>query len=826
MEKPPEDNIETTPEEIETTSEENNKNIIPRLLEDEMKQSYLDYAMSVIVSRALPNIKDGLKPVHRRILFAMNELGIVHGKPFKKSARIVGEVLGKYHPHGDSAVYDTLVRMAQEFSLRYPLINGQGNFGSIDGDSAAAMRYTEARMNKIGEEVLADIDKDTVDFVPNFDGTEKEPSVLPTKIPLLLINGSVGIAVGMATNIPPHNLTEVCNATIALIKNPDADVNELMTHIQGPDLPTGGLIFGTQGIELAYKTGRGKVKVRAKTHIEEVRGRTAIIVDEIPYQVNKADLVVDVANNVKNKVIEGISDIRDESDREGMRIVIELKRDASSEVVLNQLYKHTRFQTTIGMILLCLIDNIPRIIDVKTMLQHFIDHRKDVVTKRTQFDLTKAEKQAHILEGLKVAVENLDEAVNLIKKASNAQEAKTQLITRFNIDEIQSQAILDMKLQRLTGLERDKIIEEHKKILEIIKALQEILESDEKKFEIITEELQEIITKYGDDRRTEIFAGGDDGDLNIEDLIEPEDVAVTVTHSGYVKRVSLTEYKSQNRGGKGIIAAGRKDEDFVEKVFVANTHSYLLCFTNIGKVHWLKVYQIPEGTRQAKGKAIVNLLPLEEGEIVSTIMPIKEFKEGEYLILITKKGIVKKSLLQDYAKPRKGGVRGVVLDEGDVLIQALKTTGDNEIMIATANGIASRFSEKDLRPTGRVTRGSRGIYLREEDYVVGGILAQQGTTILTITENGFGKRTPIEDYRLIKRGGKGVINIQTSERNGNVVSVTSVTDEDEIMLISKSGVMIRTRANGISVIGRNTQGVRIMRINEEDKVVSATSIIE
>lgn len=834
--KSQENNVdEISAEELDQKEELDNQNaflkndrIIEHPLEDEMKKSYLDYAMSVIISRALPDVRDGLKPVHRRILYAMHELGLTKNKSYKKCARIVGEVLGKYHPHGDTAVYDSLVRMAQSFALRYPLINGQGNFGSVDGDRAAAMRYTESRMEKIAEDVLADIDKDTVNFVDNFDGSEQEPSVLPTRVPLLLTNGSVGIAVGMATNIPPHNLNEVCKATIELIRNPDISEEELISNISGPDFPTGGLIFGKRGIESAYKTGRGKIKIRAKTHIEETAKRTSIILDEIPYQVNKSDLVIEIANNAKDKTIEGISDIRDESDRQGMRVVIELKRDANPDVVLNQIYKRTRAQVTFGMILLCLVNNIPKVLPLRDILSNFIDHRKEVITRRTQFDLTKAEKQAHILLGLKVAIENLDKTIKIVRESESGKVAKENLIEMYSIDEIQAQAILDMRLQKLTGLERDKLVDDYNNLLEKIAGFKSILDSDEEKSRIIIEETEEEVKKYGDERKTEIYEADDeDADIDLEALIKPEDEVVTITNSGYIKRVSLDTYKSQGRGGRGIIATGKKEEDFVEQLFVANTHSYLLCFTNLGQIHWIKVYRLPEGSRQAKGKAIVNLLPIdvEAGEQVTTIIPVKEFKEGDYLVLITKKGIVKKSLLKDYSKPRNGGVRGIVLDKGDELVKALMTNGENEVMIATAKGIASRISEDDIRPQGRATRGSRGINLASEDEVIGGIVAEPSKTILTVTEFGYGKRTPVEDYRLIRRGGKGVINIQTSDRNGNVVSVMAVDEEDEIMLISKKGIVIRTRAQGVSCIGRNTQGVRLMRLKEGDKTVSATKVV-
>jgi len=807
-------------EEIKSEKEDR---IIVEQLSKEMKRSYLDYAMSVIVSRALPDARDGLKPVHRRILYAMSELGLTHSKTYKKCARIVGEVLGKYHPHGDTAVYDSLVRLAQDFSLRYPLVDGQGNFGSIDGDNAAAMRYTESRMQKITESVLEDIEKNTVEFRENFDGSETEPTILPTKVPLLLINGAVGIAVGMATNIPPHNLTEICTAIIKTIENPEIEVNELLEIVTGPDFPTGGIVYGTKGIKLAYTTGKGKVKIRSKIHFEVIRNKETIIIDEIPYQVGKADLIIDIARKAKDKIIEGISDIRDESDRDGMRVVIELKKDANKEVVLNQLFKHSRMQTSQGINMLCLVNNVPRSLPLKEIIQIFIKHRKIIIIKRTQHDLTKAEKQAHILLGLKVAIENLDKTIKIVKESENAKTAKLELINVFSIDEVQAQAILDMKLQKLTGLERGKIIEDYNNLLRKIEEFKEILESDSLQYNIIKEETQKIIDKYGDERKTELIEY--DEDIDIEDLIKSEEDVVTITHAGYIKRIPLETYKAQGRGGKGVIATSKKEEDFVEQIFIANTHSYLLCFTNKGKIHWLKVYKIPEGSRQAKGKAIINLLPLSEGEQVTTIMPIKEFKENHFLVLITKKGIVKKTDLKEYSKPRNGGVRGIVLDENDELIKALMTNGSQEVMLATAKGNASRFSEKDMRSQGRATRGSRGIKLGEDDQVIGAIIAEKGKTILTVTKSGFGKRTDVEDYRLIRRGGKGVINIKTSERNGDVVGVIAVEEDNELMVISKNGVTIRTRASEISCIGRNTQGVRIMRLKEEDKVVSVAKVI-
>ncbi|MFT7615271.1 MAG: DNA gyrase subunit A [Candidatus Woesearchaeota archaeon] len=1201
------------------------KGVVSQLINDEMTQSFMAYAMSVIVSRALPDVRDGLKPVHRRILYAMHDMGITATKPFKKSARIVGEVLGKYHPHGDTAVYETMVRMAQDFSLRYLLVDGQGNFGSIDGDSAAAMRYcitgdslvltkegmlpiaslsntgtilsydgkkntyskffnsgkqsitrittkqgyalagsqnhpvlcwvkdmfgipriewkllsqvesgdhvllqrghnlfattdkvsqslafslgglvsegsfhqgkilfcnkdklyynkvkkgldsfaackyyeremkgdcfefdmyvqsivkklialglkqvkstekeipfsvlqsskkviraflqglfegdgsiaykvdkrhggkslelryhskskvlisqlktvllnfgivttkpyrdkrndcnqitisgntnvqrftseigffskrkqsitqksfttntgmskidtipfvndylhhnyaslkkynvdryesltknsakvasaitktdsqlvtflekhhffidtvdeikeeksqtvysikvdskchsfvangfinhnTEARMTKLAEETLTDIEKETVDFRLNFDESLKEPIVLPSKVPSLLVNGSVGIAVGMATNIPPHNLREIGNALIALIDNPEIEAVELINYVQGPDFPTGGIIHGRHGIYSAYKDGTGKVKVRAKTHVEEVHGRQAIIIDEVPYQVNKAQTIENIASLVKDKVIEGVHDIRDESDRTGMRVVFELKRDANIDVTLNQLFKHSRFQVTCGIINLCLVNNVPRILNLKEMLEYFLKHRFEVVTRRTQFELTKAQNRAHILIGLKIAIDNLDEAITIIRGAKNGSEAKEALMQSFPLDDIQSQAILDMKLQRLTGLEREKIVSEYNVIIDLIKELQVILDSRERKLTIIRDETKELIDKYGDERRTQIVDGA--LDVDDEDFIADEDDVVTITHSGYIKRINVDTYKAQRRGGRGIIATTTKEEDFVEKIFVAHSKSYLLFFTSLGQVHWLKVWQIPEGSRQSKGKAIVNLIPLQEGEEISAVIPVKEFTEGNSLILATKKGTVKKSSILDFSRPRQGGIRAIRLLDDDVLIGAALTTGSQEVILATRKGNAIRFDERNAREMGRVSQGVRGIRLNEDDHVVGMVIADDSQTLLTITENGYGKRTKIEEYRLINRGGKGVINISCSERNGNVIAVLPVEDETHLLFISKKGITIRTRADQISVIGRNTQGVRLMRLDQEDLVVSAAVV--
>ncbi len=806
-------------------AEKNNdkvEKIIPQVIEDEMKKSYIDYAMSVIVGRALPDVRDGLKPVHRRILYAMNDLGMQFNKSFKKSARIVGEVLGKYHPHGDTAVYDSMVRMAQEWSLRYPLIQGQGNFGSIDGDSAAAMRYTEARLAKISQEMLQDIEKDTVKFVDNFDGSLKEPTILPAKIPNLLVNGSSGIAVGMATNIPPHNLKEICNAVIAVIENPNLTTEELMQFVQGPDFPTGGIICGKQGIYQIFKTGRGKFKVRGKTKIEESNGKETIIVEEIPYQVNKSLLIEEMAALVRNKKVKGISDLRDESDREGMRIVIELNKGADHNIVLNQLYKHSRLQDTMGVTMLSLVDNEPKVLNLKQMIGFFIIHRSNIITKRTQFDLKKAKERAHILEGLITALKDIDSVIKKIKASKTVDDASKSLMKGYKLTSIQAKAILEMRLQKLASLEQENIKKEYSELLELIKKLEHILSNNDEILKIIKEETEDM-KKYSNERRTHFTEYQED--LDMEDLIKPHDVVVTITHSNYIKRLPVDTYKQQRRGGKGIIATGTKEEDFVENLFIANTHSYILFFTDKGKVYWLKVYSVPEASRQANGKAIVNLIQTEKDEKINALIPVKEFKEGEYLILATKKGIIKKTSLDAYSRPRKGGIIAINLDDDDELINAALTDGTKEIIIATKKGMAVRFNEQDARPIGRSARGVKGINLRKEDEVIGMVVADPSKTLLSITENGFGKRSKIEDYRLVRRASIGVINIKTSERNSNVVSIKTVDDDDELMFISKRGIIIRVPVKGISTIGRNTQGVRLMKLKEKDKVVSAAKII-
>ena len=799
--------------------------VLPINIEDEMKGSYMDYAMSVIVGRALPDVRDGLKPVHRRILYAMQELGTSSTKPHKKSARIVGEVMGKYHPHGDAAIYDTMVRMAQVFSYQYPLVDGQGNFGSVDGDSAAAMRYTEARLSKIAEELLLDLAKNTVDFIPNFDDTLKEPKVLPGKLPNLLVNGSSGIAVGMATNIPPHNLSEIVEGIITVIDNPQMSLSELMEVITGPDFPTGAYIVGKAGIQSAYATGRGTIKLRAKAEIEKLKsGKERIIVTEIPYQVNKAKLVEAIANLVRDKKIDTIADLRDESDRSGMRIVIDLKTSANGDIVLNQLYKHTQMETTFGIIFLALSDGQPKELTLIELIHCYIDHRKDVVIRRTQFELEKAEKRAHILEGLKIALANIDEVVKLIRSSKTVDEARNMLMEKFQLSKEQSQAILDMKLSSLSSLEREKIEEEYSKLIETIAHLKDILASEEKILGIIKEELIEIEEKYGGERRTEIIY--DSTDISIEDLIADEPVAITMTNDGYIKRMPVDTFKQQRRGGKGIIGTETKEEDFVCNLFVASTHDYVLFFTNKGKVHWLKVYEVPSSGRYSKGKAVVNLLHLEPDENVTATIPITSFDEGHYLIFATKKGTVKKTVLSSYSNPRKGGIIAIVLDEKDELIGVKLTNGNQEVILSSKQGKAIRFKETDVRGMGRAARGVKGISLSRDDEVISMDVVKEGAALLIITENGFGKRTAIDDYPSQRRGGKGVINIKTGKRNGLVVCIKEVLEDDEIIITSSNGIVIREQVKEVRVQGRNTQGVRMMKMNENDKVVSVTRIVK
>jgi DNA gyrase subunit A len=798
--------------------------INPILIDDEMKRSYISYAMSVIVGRALPDARDGLKPVHRRILFSMNEAGITHDKPYKKSARIVGDVLGKYHPHGDTAVYDSIVRMVQDFSLRYPLIDGQGNFGSIDGDQAAAMRYTEVRMDRVAEEMLVDIEKETVPFMPNYDGSMKEPVVLPAKLPNLLINGSTGIAVGMATNMPPHNIGEVIDGILMLIENPETQISELMTVIKGPDFPTGAHILGTAGIKSAYMTGRGPVKIRAVAEIQELKkDRQQIIVSELPYQVNKAKMIENIAQLVRDKVIAGISDLRDESDRDGIRVVIELSRGANANVILNQLYKHTQMATTFGVINLALVDGKPKELNLKQLLEIYLEYRMEIIQKRTLYDLNKSEERAHILEGLKIALDNIDAVVALIKGSANADEAKQGLMDNFGLDEVQAKAILDMRLQRLTGLETQKILDELEALIKLIEELRKILASDELKYEIIRTELLELKEKYGDTRRTKIVHNTEN--VTDEDLIPEEDVVVTITNSGYIKRIPLDTYSMQRRGGRGIIGMEMKEEDFVENLFISSTHNYILFFTNRGRLYWQKVYEIPEGSRQSRGKAIVNLLELQEGEMVNAMISVEEFAEDKYLFMATRAGTVKKTPLSEFRNPRRAGIIAVSLDEGDELVKVLLTDGKQEIVMVSKKGKAIRFSEDDVRPMGRTARGVRGMTLDgSDDEVVSLDLVDETTTLLTVTDNGFGKRTEYSQYPAHRRGGKGVITIITNLRNGFVSNVKSVADDDELMFTSAEGIIIRIPAKDISIQGRNTQGVRVMNIKPGDKISSMARI--
>jgi DNA gyrase subunit A len=797
--------------------------IVPILIEDEMRNSYIDYAMSVIVGRALPDARDGLKPVHRRILYAMKEAGITSDKPYKKCARVVGDVLGKYHPHGDVAVYDSLVRMVQEFSLRYPLIDGQGNFGSIDGDSAAAMRYTEARMDKIADEMLIDIDKDTVSTRPNYDGSLQEPTVLPAKLPNLLVNGSTGIAVGMATNMAPHNLTEVIDATLMQMDNPDVSVNELMKVIKGPDFPTGAVILGSQGIRDSYETGRGKVQLRAVAEIEEIRkDKNAIIVTELPYQVNKAKLIENIAELVRDKRIIGISDLRDESDRDGIRVVIELTRTTNPNVVLNQLYKHTQMQTTFGIINLALVDNVPKELSLKDMLRIYLEHRIEIIQNRTLFQLRKAEERAHILRGLKIALDHLDAVITLIRSSKDVETAREGLISNFGLDEIQAKAILDMRLQKLTGLERQKVEDEYNELLRLIAELEEIIRSDERKYGIIRSELADLKERFGDERRTKIK--GSVMELEDEDLIPDEEVVVTITNSGYIKRLLVDTYSQQHRGGKGIIGMDTKDEDFVTDIFVASTHNYLLFFTTRGRVYWQKVYEVPEGSRQSRGKAIVNLLELAEGESVTAMIPVSKFSEDSYLFMATRMGTVKKSSLSDFSNPRRAGIIALNLDEGDELVNVALTDGSKEMVMVSRHGKAIRFSENDVRPMGRSARGVRGMRLEPGDHVVSLDIVDESASLLTVTENGFGKRTKFNEYRTLHRGGQGVITIVTSLRNGPVINVKAVKDSDEIMLTSSEGIIIRIPVKDVRVQGRNTQGVKIMDVRQKDKVVGVARI--
>jgi len=800
-------------------------NIIKIDIVDEMKESYLNYSMSVIVSRALPDVRDGLKPVHRRILYGMKELGVQWNRSYKKSARIVGDVLGKYHPHGDSSVYDALVRMAQDFAMRYELVDGQGNFGSVDGDRAAAMRYTEARMTRIGSETMNDLDKDTVEWQFNFDETLKEPTVLPTAFPALLANGSEGIAVGMATKIPPHNLTEIVNALISTIENPEIETDELINIVTGPDFPTGGIIMGTDGIKSAYKTGRGKVVVRARASIEtDNKGRSSIIINELPYQVNKARLIEKIADLVRAKRVEGIRDIRDESDKDGIRVVIETKRDAIPEIILNQLFKYTQLQDTFGIIMLALVGGIPKLLKLKDMLGYFIEFRHEIVVRRTQFDLNQAEAKAHILEGLKIALDNIDEIIELIKTSKDPAAAKEGLMNSFDLSEKQAQAILDMRLQRLTGLETDKVIEEYKEIIKVIAKLTGIIESKHQRMNIIKLELEETRERFGDERRTEIMPFG--ADVSIEDMIVEEDMVLTITHSGYIKRTPLTTYRTQRRGGRGIQGALSKNTDFVEHLFIANTHNHILFFTDKGKCYWLKVYDIPQGGRATQGRAIVNLIGCEPGEKVEAFVSVKDFSDSEYIVMATQKGIVKKTVLSAYSKPRKGGIYAIDIREGDRLIEAKITDGDNDILLGTKEGKSIRFSEKDVRPTGRKTMGVKGITLSStEDDVIGMLIVKREGTILVGTEKGFGKRTDVIQYRTQNRGGKGVMTMRITEKTGKMTSIMEVVDADDLVIITNKGVLMRQPVSAIRSIGRVTQGVKLVKLDVGAKISSISRVI-
>lgn len=803
--------------------EEKRKAILPIDIEKEMKTSFISYAMAVIINRALPDVRDGLKPVHRRILYSMSELGLTPDKPFRKSARIVGDVLGKYHPHGDSAVYMAMVRMAQDFSTRHMLVNGHGNFGSVDGDSPAAMRYTEAKLSRISMELLKDIEKNTVDFYPNFDETLMQPSVLPTKYPNLLVNGTGGIAVGMATNIPPHNLGETIDAAVCLIDNPEASVNDLMQHIKGPDFPTAGIVMGTAGITQAYHTGRGKVCVRARAEIDEFKAsRQRIIVTELPYQVNKASLIARIAELVQDKHIEGISDIRDESDKRGMRIVIELKRDVNANVILNRLYKHTQMQDTFGVIMLALVDGEPKVLNLKQVLYHYLEHQKDVIIRRTKYELEKAEARAHILEGLIIALDNIDEIVEMIKKSPDVPTARASLIARFGLSDKQAQAILDMRLQRLTGLERDKIQSEYERVLERIAYLRSILETPQMVLDIIKAEMLEIKEKYADERRTEITFSADDIDL--DELIQEEEMVVTLTHFGYVKRLKSDTYRTQRRGGRGVTGMSTREEDFAEHVMVTSTHSHLLFFTNLGKVYRRKCYELPETSRTAKGTAIVNLLQLDAGEKVSAVFPIADFEANTMLVIATKNGFIKKTPISAFKNIRQTGLIAIGLREEDELIGVRVTSGSDELIVGTANGMSVKFSEEDVREMGRTAMGVKSVTLRPGDSVVGIGIAKPDTEVLVIAENGYGKRTPISEYKLQKRGGIGIKTLKVTEKTGNMCALKIVDGSEDIMLINDAGIIIRMDVGEISVYGRDTQGVRLMNVDEKTRVVSVAVV--
>ena len=802
----------------------NRDNTVPRDIVVEMRESYLNYSMSVIVSRALPDVRDGLKPVHRRILYGMSELGSQWNRPYKKSARIVGDVMGKYHPHGDSSVYDALVRMAQDFSMRYELVDGQGNFGSVDGDNAAAMRYTESRMTRLSSEMLKDIEKETVSWALNFDETMKEPSVLPSGVPNLLINGSEGIAVGMATKIPPHNLIEIVNGIIALIDNSGITVEGLMNHISGPDFPTAGLIMGLDGLESAYTTGRGKIKMRARAHVETLKsGKNSIVITEIPYQVNKATLMEKIADLVRNKKVEGISDLRDESDKDGIRVVIETKRDAVPEVILNLLYKHTQLQDTFGIILLALYNGVPKVMNLREMLQHFIDFRHEIVVRRTRYDLTVAEDRAHILEGLKIALDNIEEIIKTIRGSKDPNHAKEGLMNIFSLSAKQAQAILEMRLQKLTGLEAEKVVEEYKETIKMIEYLKGILDSRTQRMDIIKSELMEIRETYGDERRTEIIPVSTD--FSVEDMIAEEDVVITITHKGYIKRTAVTTYRTQRRGGRGVQGAISKDEDFVEHLFIANTHNYILYFTDKGKCYWLKVYDIPQGGRATRGRAIVNLIGCEPGEKVEAFVSVKEFDSEHFIMMATEKGIVKKTVLSAYGNPRKGGIYAIDIREKDKLIEAKITDGTNDILLGTHEGKSIRFSEENIRSSGRKTMGVKGIRLSsKDDRVIGMLVVKREGTILVGTEKGYGKRTDVIQYRTQNRGGKGVLTMRCTKKTGKMVNIMEVVDTDDLIIITNSGVLMRQPVSAIRTIGRVTQGVRLVKLDKGTTISSITRV--
>ncbi len=800
--------------------------IVPVYIEEEMKSSYIDYSMSVITARALPDVRDGLKPSNRRILVAMNDLNLAPGRPHRKCAKIAGDTSGNYHPHGEQVVYPTLVRMAQDFNMRYVLVDGQGNFGSIDGDAPAAMRYTEARLAPLAMEMLEDLNKETVGFVPNYDETRQEPMVLPSKFPNLICNGASGIAVGMATNIPTHNLSEVVDALVAMIDDPELVDEKLLDFIPGPDFPTGAIVQGKRGIVEAYKTGRGRVVLKARVNVERQKsGKESIVITEIPYQINKSNLLERIAFLVRDKLIDGISDLRDESDRDGMRIVVELKRDAQTEVVLNQLFKHTQMQTTFGVIMLALVDGQPKVLKLREMLSLFLEHRHEVITRRTQFELKKAEHRAHILEGLKIALDHIDAVIKLIRASKTVEDAKNGLMKNFKLSEIQAQAILDMRLQRLTGLEREKVEQEYLDVIKLIEKLKGILESKSKRMNIIKEELTELKKKYGDERRTEVREE-EEGEFTIEDLIAEEDMVITITHSGYIKRLSVTSYRRQSRGGRGVIGIETKQEDFVEHLFIASTHNYILFFTPKGRCHWIKVHEIPVGGRLAKGKPIVNMLNLAEEEGIAAFLPVREFDDKHFVVMATQNGVIKKTVLSAFSNPRRGGINAMNIPGDDNLIEAKITDGTCDIVLATREGQAIRFHEDKVRDMGRAAYGVRGITLTKNDKVIGMVVVKRDTTLLSVTENGYGKRTSISDYRVTNRGGKGIINIKTTQRNGKVVAIKEVVTDDELMLITQKGIIIRQPVNQINVIGRATQGVKLINLGAGDKLVDVARVVK